>query len=236
MMYMKDGRVRATWRFGDSPERDDGLVVSRHELAATIPFINAHHIEHLEITLGDPRLFVDPAFFEAHRQRVLNGEVRPASDDNVDLSPLRDCPQLVSIVLDGNLMHSDALAELPSLRCLSLDNTIGKSVVDVRRLPIQTLYVQKPGRNVRGFEQIKTLTELAIWNYQPKSRDLIGLTALESLRSLKLIRPRIESLNGAELLPALRQLEVYHARLLMDTSARERCPNPVVLHTDPNHA
>lgn len=132
MMYLENERVRATWRYADMAERDDGLVVSRHDLAATVPFINSNHIEHLEITLGDPRLFVDPAFFEAHRQRVMNGEVQAATDHDVDLSPLRACPQLVSIVLEGNLLHGDVLAELPSLRCLSLDNTIGKAVVDVK--------------------------------------------------------------------------------------------------------
>lgn len=235
MMYLENERVRATWRYADMAERDDSLVVSRHHLAAKVPFINSNHIEHLEITLGDPRLFVDPAFFEAHRQRVMNGEVQAATDHDVDLSPLRACPQLISIVLEGNLLHGDVLAELPSLRCLSLDNTFGKAVVDVSRLPLNTLYVQKPGRNVRGFEQIEGLSELAIWGYQPKSRDLIGLAALKSLQNLKLIRPRIESLNGVELLPALRQLQVYHARPLTDTSALERCPNPVELHTDPNH-
>lgn len=67
MMYLENERVRATWKYADMAERDDGLVVSRHHLAATVPFINSNHIEHLEITLGDPRFFVDPAFFEAHR-------------------------------------------------------------------------------------------------------------------------------------------------------------------------
>lgn len=111
----------------------------------------------------------------------MNGEVQAATDHDVDLSPLRACPQLVSIVLEGNLLHGDVLAELPSLRCLSMDNTIGKAVVDVSRLPLNTLYVQKPGRNVCGFGQVEGLSELAIWGYQPKSRDLIGLAALKSL-------------------------------------------------------
>lgn len=236
MMYLRDGRVRTTWRFGDMPERDDGLAVSRHDLAASISFINSNHIEHLEITLGDPRLFVDPAFFEEHRKRVMNGEVQPAADHDVNLAPLQACPQLVSLVLEGNLLQSDTLESLPLLRCLSLDNTAGKSRVELSRLPLHTLYVQKPGRNVCGFEQITTLTELAVWNYQPRSRSLTGLSALTSLHRLKLIQPRIESLDGAECLPELRQIEVYHARRLTDTTAIARCSNPVMLYTDPNHA
>lgn len=236
MMYLKDDRVRATWRFSGMAERDDGLVVSRHDLAAAVPFINENRIAHLEITLGDPLIYVDRAYFEAHQQRVMNGEVQAATDHDVDLTLLRSCPQLVSLVLEGNLLHSEVLAELPALRCLSVDNTLGKGRVDLRPLPLHTLYIQKPGRNVRGFERISSLAELAIWNYQPKSRDLTELTGLTQLSSLKLIQPRIETLSGVELLPRLQQIEVYHARLLKDTSAIDRCTGGIRLFTDPNHA
>ena len=234
-MFLKDGRVRTTWRVADEPERDDGLVVSRYELADTVGYINANHIEHLEITLGDPRLFVDRAFLEAHRQRVMNGEVQPAPDHLVDLTPLLQCPQLVSLVLEGNLLHSDVLPALPALRCLCIDNTVGKNKVDLSALQLHTLHIQKPGRNVRGFEQIGSLSRLALWNYQPRSRNLSELSGLTGLIALRLIQPRLSSLDGVEALPSLRALEVYRARLLTDTSALARCPNSVTLHTDANH-
>ena len=133
----------------------------------------------------------------------------------------------MSLVLCGNLLHSEVLTELPNLRCLSLDNTLGKSRVDLSALPLHTLYIQKPGRNVTGFEHISTLQELAIWNYQPRSRDLTELSRLTSLRRLQLIQPRITTLDGLGHLHTLERLEVHYASTLTDVSAIKRCRHPV---------
>lgn len=69
-MYLKDDRVFVIWSYAGQPERDDGLVISRYDLAFSIDYINTLHAELLEVTLCDPRLFVDRAYFEAHMQRV----------------------------------------------------------------------------------------------------------------------------------------------------------------------
>lgn len=82
-MYMKVGHVFATWKYGDMSLRDDGLVVSRHDLAEQVTFISASGTQHLDVSLGDPRVI--------------------------------------------------------------LDNTLGKSHVDLSALPLHTLYLQKPG-------------------------------------------------------------------------------------------
>jgi len=112
---------------------------------------------------------------------------------------------------------------------LSIDNSLGKHPVDLSSLTLQSLYIQKPGRNVRGFEQISPLQELAIWNYQPGSRDLTELHRLTRLRTLRLIRPRIDTLAGIEHLPSLKTLEISYTRTLTDASAVHRCPNAVKL-------
>ncbi len=225
-MFLHDDHVYLKW--GDPP-REDGLAVSRHDLAAEIGYINSHGIHALEVTTGDPRIFVDRAFLEA---QLAQAAAEPASDHLTDLTPLRECPQLLRLSLEGDLVNSEVLAELPALCSLSIDNSLGKHPVDLANLPLETLYLQKPGRNVHGFEQISTLQELAIWNYQPKSRDLTELHRLTSLRTLRLIRPRITTLAGVEILSSLEMLEVSYTRTLTDASSIHRCQQPVRLILD----
>lgn len=228
-MFLHDEHVYLTW--GEAP-REDGLVVSRHELAGEVGYINAHGIHALEITTGNPRIYVDQAFRETLLAQVQTDTAEPADDYLTDLTPLRHCPQLVWLSLEGDLIGSEVLADLPALRMLSIDNSLGKHPVNLSCLMLQSLYIQKPGRNVRGFEQITPLQELAIWNYQPGSRDLTELHRLTRLRTLRLIRPRIDTLAGVERLPALETLKISYTRTLTDASAIHRCPNAVKLVLD----
>lgn len=229
MMYLRDGHVYTTW---GNPQRDDGLVVSRHDLASEIGYINAHGIAYVDVFTGDPRVIVDPSFREARLQELQSAENAAPADYLTDLAPLRDCPQLTQLSLSGDLINSEALAALPNLRCLSLDNILGKHAVDLSVLALHTLYLQKPGRNVRGYEQIVSLRELVIWNYQPGSRDLSGLNRLIQLERLRLIQPRISSLDGVEFLPSLTKLEVSYARALTNVSALQRCARPIEVTLD----
>lgn len=229
-MYLRDGHVYTTW---GNPLRDDGLVVSRHDLASKIGYINAHNIAYVDVFTGDPRMIVDRAFREARLQELQStGSTESASDYLTDIAPLRNCPQLTQLSLCGDLTGSEVLAELPNLRCLSLDNTLGKHKVDLSPLSLHTLYIQKPGHNVCGYEQIISLRELAIWNYQPKFRDLSGLGSLIHLEHLRLIQPRIHALDGVEFLPSLASLEVSYTRTLTDASALQRCAHPIEVSMD----
>jgi len=235
-MFLKDGHVRVTWRDGYGTERDDGLVLSRHALASQIDFINANRIECIDIALGDPRSIVDQAYRES-RLRQLQAEDTPSEPSyDVDLRPLLACPQLVQLTLSGNLLGSDVLASLPNLRTLNLDNTLCKQQIDLSLLSLDTLYLQKPSRNIQGIGQILSLRQLAIWNYHPKSRNLTELQNLTNLQTLKLIQPRIDSLDGIEFMCALDTLEVYLARTLKDITALDRCSHMIAYFTDPNHA
>ena len=232
-MYMKDDRVWTTWRDSDFQERSDGLVLSRYDLNSQIGFINDNHIEYLYITLGNPRIIVDREFREAAYQLLQHEDTAgtPRNYD-IDLASLRDCPQLARLSLEGNLLHSDALRDLPCLRTLDLDFTLGTNRVDLSGLSLQTLYLQKPGQKVYGYEMISSLQELAIWNYQPKSRNLSALKMLQNLERLMLVQPRIDTLVGIEYLPSLSSLEIYRSRTLHDTSALDRCTHPVTLRMD----
>lgn len=224
---------------GKSPLRDDGLVVSRHDLSTEIGYINAHNIMYIDIFTDDPRMIVDRAFREARLQELQSAGIPQTSADHLtNIAPLRNCPQLTQLSLCGDLTGSEVLAELPNLRCLSLDNTLGKHKVDLSPLALHTLFIQKPGRNVYGYEQIISLRELCIWNYQPRSRNLSELAALTNLQHLRLIRPRIDTLDGVEDLLSLSQLEVTYSSSLTDITALARCCHPITVRMDhvPNAA
>lgn len=228
-MYLRDGHVYTTW---GNPSRDDGLVVSRHDLASEIGYINAHGIVYVDVFTGDPRVIVDPSFREMRLQALQGTEESTPSDYRTDVAPLRNCPQLQQLSLSGDLINSGVLGELSELRSLSLDNRLGRHAVDLSALSLHTLYLQKPGRNVSGFEKIVSLRELVIWNYQPRSRDLSELSKLFRLEHLRLIQPRINSIDGVEHLPSLKKLEVSYSRTLSDASALRRCSRSIEILMD----
>lgn len=234
-MYLKDNHVYADYLGYDEHSRQqEGLVVSRHTLPMEISYINEKQIQLLDITLGDPRVFVDK---EYSRQMIAESTYH-ANDQipnyDVDISVLRKCALVKSLALCGNIVHSETLHELPFLRCLSIDNTLGKNKIDLSNLQhLHTLLIQKPGRNVIGFEHISSLHTLRIWNYTPKCRDLSELNSLEGLEVLDLIQPRIDSLDGLEQFPSLRRIEIYRSRTLKDISALEKCKRHIELVCDP---
>lgn len=224
-MYLKDNHVYADYLgFDDLSRQQEGLVVSRHSLSEEISYINENQIQLLDITLGDPMLFVD----KEYSMQVIAESTDQVADRvfnyDVDISPLRKCSQVKSLALCGNIVHSETLQELPLLRCLSIDNTLGKCKIDLSKVQqLHTLLIQKPGRNVIGFEHIGNLRTLRIWNYTPKSRGLTELLTLENLETLELIQPRIDTLEGIEQFPVLSRLEVFRSRTLKDVSALKRC-------------
>lgn len=203
----------------------EALVVSRHALASEIPYIMKNKITRIHITLGNPRIYCDQEYWE----KVLAEAAQRKDFDeelnyDADISPLRECVQIDDLSLCGNIVHSEIIKELSLLRSLSIDNTLGKNKVDLSGLQhLDSLYIQKPGRNVIGFEQLSTLREVRIWNYTPKCRNLTDLVHLKNLELLDLIQPRIDTLDGIEQLPALKRLDIYRSRTLKDISALDKC-------------
>lgn len=205
--------------FPEEPRKHNGLVVARHMLEAEIPYINRNNIEHIEITLSDPRTYMT---------RGLPASAYQCSDSDrnfdVDIAPLLKCKKLTSLALDGNIIHSEVLEELPNLQILSIDNTLGNTIIDVSKLrQLRVLLVQKPRNKIQGIEGVVTLQHLHLWNYTPKSRTLTELTPLKNLENLQLIHPRIDSLQGVEQLESLREIGVYYSRTLTDITALNQC-------------
>jgi len=221
MRLVQDGHVYEDWLSGsEGTRRQNGLVVSTGELESEIDYIIANNIEHVHITLLDPKFFIYGAEYAlAHRQEGNSLRLE------ADLSMLRKCRQIRSLALEGNILHAEVLDDLPELESLAIDNTMGKSRMQLQNLKLHTLYIQKPGRNIEGFDRIEGLRELAVWNYQPKSRNLWELSGLNALEKLMLIRPRIDSLEGLERLSRLTVLEIHYSRTLKDISALRRRPD-----------
>ena len=225
-MYIKDNHVYAPIVSRDEYfQGTEMLVVSRYALASEIPYIMKNGIMRLDISLGNPRLYCDKEYWEkALAEAAQRKDFDEEPNYDTDISPLRECPQLDYLCLCGNIVHSEIIKELSLLRSLSIDNTLGKNKVDLSGLQhLDSLYIQKPGRNVIGFEQLSTLREVRIWNYTPKCRNLTDLVHLKNLELLDLIQPRIDTLDGIEQLPALKRLDIYRSRTLKDISALDKC-------------
>lgn len=224
MYIIRDDHVYTdTLGFPGEPRKHNGLVVARHMLEAEIPYINRNNIEHIEITLSDPRIYMT-------RGTPASAIQCDDSDRNfdVDIAPLLKCKKLTSLMRGGNIIHSDVLEELPNLQILSIDNTLGNTIIDVSKLrQLRILLVQKPGNKIRGFEGVVSLQFLSIWNYIPRSRSLAELAPLKKLENLQLIRPRIDTLQGVEQLESLRELGVYYSRTLTDIAALNQCQTEV---------
>lgn len=224
MYITRDDHVYTdTLGFPGEPREHIGLVVSRHMIEAEMPYIISNNIKHIEITLSDPRTYMKKCTLEEIVQ------CNPAERNfDVDIASLRECKQLTSLALCGNIIHSEVLDELPNLQILSLDNTLRNSIIDVRKLyKLQVLLVQKPGNKVQGIESILSLRSLSIWNYTPKSRSLIELSTLKKLENLQLIRPRIDALEGVEQLKSLREMGIYYSRTLTDITALKKCQTEI---------
>ena len=205
---------------------DDGsktLRIFAADLAEEVSYILENGIAKVDVEMLDP-----VALYRWHEQRLVGGEdpeFRKMPSADVDLSPLRRCRQLETLHLEGNLVNSEVLAELPCLHTLSIDNQSRTNPVRLDILPaLQKLWIHKYGKNMLGLPDCTGLQELRLWNYAPKCRNLRELERLQNLTKLELIQPRIDSLEGIERISSLRSIEVFYSRTLKDVSALENCP------------
>lgn len=194
------------------------LRIFAPDLEAEIPYILKENIKVLSIDTLDP--------VALHKWNNCRGEVefRKMESDSVDLHPLEKCRQIETLNLDGNLVGSEVLEELPQLKQLSIDNESNKNPVRIDRLKsLEFLSVLKYGKNIIGLSECIELKTLWLWNYGPKTRNLRELAKLQKLEELQLVRPRIDTVDGIEDLSALKSFEVYYSRTLNDVSALDRC-------------
>lgn len=212
-----DGRV---FVIGDDGSKQ--LRIFAADLAEEVNYIIENGIAKVSIEMMDP-----VALHRWREWRITGGdapEFRKMPSAEVDLSPLRKCRLIETLHLEGNLINSEVLVELPRLHTLSIDNESRTNPVRLDILPVlRKLWITKYDKNIIGLQDCIGLDELRLWNYAPKCRNLKELEQLKNLTELVLIQPRIDTLEGIEQLSELRSFEVYYSRTLKDVSALENC-------------
>lgn len=147
----------------------------------------------------------------------------------------------------------DALHHLPLLRAISFWDVALKSVdgvyalselthfrvagkrppVNFSRLPRleQLMWEWKPKDT--DVEALLRLKVLHLWRYKSKSGDMSGVTIPKGVQELQLNFPTARSLDGMPVMPALRHLEIHHARKLTSVAEIPRLfPNLTYLLVD----
>lgn len=139
-----------------------------------------------------------------------------------NLEFLKHCPIIEEIALESECLQDiSGITYLKNLKVLSLsEETVidGKNGIDLGKLlNLETLYLTW-SKKIKGINKLLNLTELAIWKYKPKSKDLGELAPLKNLRKLTLVQSHIENLNGISKLEKLRKVELNSLRKLNSLS------------------
>jgi len=216
MTVIKDGFVHEV--------EDDGrqrLRLFAPDLSDAIPYILSKSISDIALETVDPIAIYE---WSKTRDESILRNMRKMDSADVDILPLKPCKHINTLHLEGNVLHSEVLDDLPVLHTLSIDNTLNRQKIHIDRLKsIRTLWVHKWARNILGIENTRTLHELKLWNYSPKSRDLSELYALQELIELELISPKIDSLDGVDQLSSLKRIGIFYSRTLKDITALDKC-------------
>lgn len=216
MTVIKDGFVYEVER--DGQQR---LRLFAPDLSDAIPYILSQSVSDIALETVDPVAIYE---WSKTRDESILQNMRKMDSADVDILPLKPCTHINTLHLEGNVLHSDVLDDLPVLHTLSIDNTLNRQKIHIDRLKsIRTLWVHKWARNILGIENTRTLHELKLWNYSPKSRDLRELYALQELVELELISPKIDSLDGVDQLSSLKRIGIFYSRTLKDITALEKC-------------
>lgn len=119
---------------------------------------------------------------------------------------LQECNFLEKLsITSSSIENYDGLSYLQSLEDLILEEPKGK--VDLTCHTALKRLAADYNKNIIGMEQLKGLKELSLWHYKPKSRDLSGISGLDSIKELEIIQSNINSLNGCGSLLKLERLK-----------------------------
>ncbi len=113
--------------------------------------------------------------------------------DNIDFLAL--CPFVEELSITSSTINNyKGLENLSALKKLSFDEP--KGIIDLsQHTSIEELIIEF-NKNVIGLENMKNLKVLRIWKYNPKSKNLLGLSSLTSLEELTITQSNINSLTG----------------------------------------
>lgn len=216
MTIIKDGYL---FEVKDNGQRR--LRLFAPDLPDAIPYILSNGVSDIALETNDPIALYE--WYKTRDESIIYN-MRKMDSIDVDILPLESCKDISALHLAGNVLHSEVLEGLPALQILSINNTSNRQKIHIDRLKaLRTLWVLKWARNILGIENTRTLRELRLWNYCPKSRDLSEINQLQELADLELISPRIDSLDGVEQLSSLKRIGIFYSRTLKDISALDKC-------------
>lgn len=167
---------------------------------------------------------------EEHIQLVNEKKLKKAMvvAENIDF--LRQCPSLeeVRVYPSFNAVDFDfsPLYDLPNLRKVICGTVYGPeenrtSSVDYGRFSKLKELIVNGAKGHQNVHLVEGLTHLAFENGQPVSKTLVGAFDGKELEELLLTASTVGSLEGLQLAPKLRRLELYCNRKLVDISALE---------------
>lgn len=181
-----------------------------------------------------------PEGLEASEQAGLDGAVIDELSDwgtvrQVDLTPLRDRHWIRRLRLDFvrakapvDVVGADALATLPNLQELSVDN-YDPDLTKLNHLTHLYLRYPKKQRLALGPSPYKHITVT-----HHRDADLRCFAGCETLESLAVQRSSLRTLDGLDGLPSLRSLVISHSPKLEDISALARATRLEKVHFEAN--
>lgn len=169
------------------------------------------------------RLFVF-GNLEEEMEYIREKQIRYLQVLNSDLSLLVGCDWIQSVGVGEMFTNLDAVAELPNLDDLFINDEVSKDVVHLERFKqIRELEVFLMRKNVGGVEELGQLEWLKLYGYAPPCRSFEALDHLTRLRFASFTRPRIDSVAGIHRWTELQELELCYARTLSDISELREC-------------
>lgn len=134
---------------------------------------------------------------------------------------LRQCNFIERLNITSDTIENySGLSYLHGLKELSLNEPKGK--VDLgNHMDLKSLSVEF-NKNIVGMERLKNLNKLSLWNYKPKSKNLIEISELQAVQELEIIKSSINSLNGSGNMLNLERLKLGYLNQLCYIDELER--------------
>lgn len=146
-------------------------------------------------------------------------------DSNIDFLQMCDFVEKVNLNCDC-VIDFRGLSYLKELKSLFVNVTKGKIDVGNYRC-LEDLRIDM--KNVTGLDKLNCLKKLALWSYNPKSKDLSEISALRSLEELELIKSNINSFKGCEKLQNLKLIDCAYMSKLTNIDYLEQIKDTLKL-------
>lgn len=137
---------------------------------------------------------------------------------------LKECNFIKKLNINSEYIYNlDGLKYLKNLKELVLYAPKGK--VDLKSYEYLEKLSVDYNKNIVGIENLKALKKLSLYKYKPRSRNLVKIGSLDSLKELEIIGSTIDSLDGCENLSKLERLQLSYLNNLCFIDRLEKIKN-----------